>query len=154
MLSSFFFGYLATQALGGWLGGRYGAKHVAGCGMLLSAAATVLLPAAARITPYLVIVLRVIVGAASVSRRKLVAYLRLQRFAMQKVCKTSSSTCLTIIMSAAYSKWRRIGLQRVRSTVSLLPQCAHVRVDWQWADKIRILSIFITTASLAYRSCS
>jgi ACS family sodium-dependent inorganic phosphate cotransporter-like MFS transporter 5 len=66
ILSSYFFGYLSTQALGGWLGGRYGAKHVAGCGLFLSAAATVLTPAAARITPYLVIALRVIVGAASV----------------------------------------------------------------------------------------
>jgi MFS family permease len=69
ILSSYFFGYLSTQVLGGWLGGRYGAKHVASCGLLLSIAATVLLPVAARFSPYLVIVLRIIVGASSVSSR-------------------------------------------------------------------------------------
>ena len=66
ILSSYFIGYLSTQMLGGWLGGRFGVKHVAGTGLLLSVAFTVLLPAAARSSPYYVITLRVLLGAASV----------------------------------------------------------------------------------------
>ena len=53
--------------LGGWLAGRYGGKHVIGIGLFLSSVATLLIPPAVRLNQYLIIVLRVIVGAANVS---------------------------------------------------------------------------------------
>ncbi len=47
ILSSFFYGYLATQIAGGWLADRYGGKRVLGAGVLLWSLFTVLTPPAA-----------------------------------------------------------------------------------------------------------
>ena len=47
ILSSFFYGYLATQIAGGWLADRYGGKLVLGAGVLLWSLFTVLTPPAA-----------------------------------------------------------------------------------------------------------
>jgi ACS family sodium-dependent inorganic phosphate cotransporter-like MFS transporter 5 len=64
MLSSFFYGYLVTQVPGGWLAKRFGGKHVFGIGLFITSVATLLVPVAARVSSTLVIVLRVIMGAA------------------------------------------------------------------------------------------
>lgn len=64
VLSSYFYGYLVTQVLGGFLSGKYGAKHVLGTGMIIMVVMTMLTPVAARISAYLLIVLRIILGAA------------------------------------------------------------------------------------------
>ena len=66
VLSSFFYGYVVTQVLGGWLAGRYGGKHVFGTSILITAIATILVPVAARTHVSLLITLRVIMGLASV----------------------------------------------------------------------------------------
>jgi len=47
VLSSFFYGYLATQVLGGWLADRYGGKVVLGFGVLWWSIFTLLTPPAA-----------------------------------------------------------------------------------------------------------
>lgn len=47
VLSSFFYGYLATQVLGGWLADRYGGKVVLGFGVLWWSVFTLLTPPAA-----------------------------------------------------------------------------------------------------------
>jgi len=67
VLSAYFYGYIVTQVPGGMLAGRYGAKHVLGTGILISAIATLLTPVAGRLSSYLFILMRVILGAASVS---------------------------------------------------------------------------------------
>jgi MFS family permease len=67
VLSSYFYGYIATVFLGGLLAGRYGGKHVLGMAILVSSLVTLLIPPAVRLNEYLIIVLRVVVGAASVS---------------------------------------------------------------------------------------
>lgn len=64
VLSSFFYGYIVTQVLGGWLASRYGAKHVFGVGILITIIATMLVPVAARAHVGLLIALRVIMGLA------------------------------------------------------------------------------------------
>ncbi|XP_013416430.1 sialin-like [Lingula anatina] len=64
ILSSFFYGYICTQILGGWLAGRYGGKHVLGTAMVIVLAMTVVTPIAARTHPYLVIAVRVLMGLA------------------------------------------------------------------------------------------
>ena len=66
LLSSYFYGYMATQILGGWLTGKYGAKHVIGGGILLSVAATFVTPAAARWNRWLVMGARIVSGFGSV----------------------------------------------------------------------------------------
>jgi len=66
VLSSYFYGYLSTMFLGGWLGGRYGGKHVVGVGLLVSSLATMLIPVAVRFNDYLIIVLRVFIGMSTV----------------------------------------------------------------------------------------
>jgi MFS family permease len=58
---------MSTMFLGGLLAGRYGGKHVLGIGLLVSSVATMLIPPAVRFNQYLIIVLRVIIGAAAVS---------------------------------------------------------------------------------------
>ena len=42
VLSSFYYGYVVTQVLGGWLAGRYGGKHVFGTSILITAIATII----------------------------------------------------------------------------------------------------------------
>ena len=66
VLSSFFYGYIATQVFGGWLASRYGGKHVFGTAILLTVVATILVPVAARAHVVLLVALRVIMGLACV----------------------------------------------------------------------------------------
>ena len=66
ILSSFFYGYIVTQVLGGAISLRLGGKHVYGTAMLVSAVVTLLAPSAARLSPYALIALRVVQGLAMV----------------------------------------------------------------------------------------
>ncbi|XP_076245083.1 major facilitator superfamily transporter 9 isoform X1 [Calliopsis andreniformis] len=62
VLSSFFYGYISTQLLGGWLGARIGGKRVFGLGIAATAFFTIITPPLARISVYILIVLRIIEG--------------------------------------------------------------------------------------------
>lgn len=62
ILGSFFWGYLITQVPGGWLATRFSAKRVFGYFMLMTAGATLLMPAGARISSSALILLRIIAG--------------------------------------------------------------------------------------------
>ncbi|VVC29086.1 Major facilitator superfamily,Major facilitator superfamily domain [Cinara cedri] len=62
ILSSFFYGYISTQLIGGLLGSKIGGVKLIGYGVLCTAILTILTPAAARYSVYLVIFLRVIEG--------------------------------------------------------------------------------------------
>ncbi|XP_064637290.1 sialin-like isoform X2 [Lineus longissimus] len=64
ILGAFFYGYCVTQILGGWLADRFGAKHVIGSGLLITAVLTLLTPTAARIDKNLLIAVRVAEGCA------------------------------------------------------------------------------------------
>jgi len=64
ILSSYFYGYMSTQILGGVLSGRFGGKHVLGTGILVSVLLTLITPAATRLSSHLLIVIRVALGAA------------------------------------------------------------------------------------------
>jgi MFS transporter, ACS family, solute carrier family 17 (sodium-dependent inorganic phosphate cotransporter), other len=66
ILSSFFYGYISTQLIGGLLGAKIGGVKLIGYGVLCTAILTILTPAAARYSVYLVIVLRVIEGVFEV----------------------------------------------------------------------------------------
>src|SRR5215475_791695 len=59
VLSSFFYGYLATQVLGGWLADRYGGKIVLGLGVLWWSIFTMLTPPAAAISLTVLFIARV-----------------------------------------------------------------------------------------------
>lgn len=80
VLSSYFYGYLVTQILGGFLSGKYGAKYVLGTGMIIMVVMTLLTPVAARISAYLLIVLRIALGAAGVRLHLLVQHQLLPNF--------------------------------------------------------------------------
>ena len=67
MLTAFFWGYIITQVPGGWLATKLGGKHVLGIGMSISVLANILIPSAARLNKYFVIVLRFIMGLCHVS---------------------------------------------------------------------------------------
>ncbi|XP_075232404.1 vesicular glutamate transporter 1-like isoform X2 [Lycorma delicatula] len=62
VLSSFFYGYIATQILGGWLACYYGGKWLFGFGVAATAIVTLLTPLLAKLSVYLLIVARVIEG--------------------------------------------------------------------------------------------
>jgi len=66
ILSSFFYGYISTQLIGGLLGAKIGGVKLIGYGVLCTAFLTILTPMAARYSVYLVIVLRVIEGVFEV----------------------------------------------------------------------------------------
>lgn len=67
MLSSFFYGYISTQILGGWLGTRYGGARVYGIGIFTTALLTIITPQIANTSLYLLVALRVIEGIFEVS---------------------------------------------------------------------------------------
>uniref|UniRef100_A0A1B6KYE3 Major facilitator superfamily (MFS) profile domain-containing protein n=2 Tax=Graphocephala atropunctata TaxID=36148 RepID=A0A1B6KYE3_9HEMI len=62
ILSSFFYGYLFTQILGGWLGARLGGSRVFGVGIAVTALLTLLIPLVANISFSLLVAIRVIEG--------------------------------------------------------------------------------------------
>ncbi|XP_036140385.1 sialin isoform X2 [Monomorium pharaonis] len=62
VLSSFFYGYISTQLLGGWLAARIGGKRVFGIGIAVTAFFTIITPPLVKISVYLLIALRIIEG--------------------------------------------------------------------------------------------
>ncbi len=62
VLSSFFFGYMATQILGGWLADRFGGKAVLGFGVVWWSIFTMLTPPAAAVSLTLLLVTRALMG--------------------------------------------------------------------------------------------
>ena len=61
VLGSFFYGYITTQVLGGWLSTKFGGKWVFGVGVLVTAVLTIATPWVAHNLPLLVVV-RVLEG--------------------------------------------------------------------------------------------
>lgn len=74
VLSSFFYGYIGTQLLGGWLGARYGGATVYGIGVFSTALLTLVTPLFANISVYLLIFLRIIEGLFEVTFLLTVTY--------------------------------------------------------------------------------
>jgi hypothetical protein len=66
VLAAYYYGYVATQLMGGRLSETIGAKMVYGTGIMLSGVFTLLAPAAVRAKFYAFIAIRVLTGAASV----------------------------------------------------------------------------------------
>jgi MFS transporter, ACS family, solute carrier family 17 (sodium-dependent inorganic phosphate cotransporter), member 5 len=62
ILASFFYGYMVTQVLGGWMSHRFGGTKVFGWSMLICAVATVFMPIGARIHYGVLMALRIIAG--------------------------------------------------------------------------------------------
>ncbi|GAB0100072.1 hypothetical protein DMENIID0001_160550 [Sergentomyia squamirostris] len=62
ILSSFFYGYIWTQLLGGYLGSKFGGHYVFGAGIGMTALLTLLTPLAAKSSIYLMVAIRVIEG--------------------------------------------------------------------------------------------
>lgn len=62
ILSSFFWGYIGPQMLGGWLADRFGGKRVLAAGVLLWSFGTLLTPAAADISFGTLLVVRALLG--------------------------------------------------------------------------------------------
>ena len=66
VLAAYFYGYVPVQMIGGWLASRYGGKHVNGIGILMASLLTLISPLAARTSPYFLLILRILIGAATV----------------------------------------------------------------------------------------
>ncbi|XP_050541052.1 vesicular glutamate transporter 1 [Daktulosphaira vitifoliae] len=62
VLSSFFYGYITTQLIGGLLASKFGGVRMIGYGILNTAFLTIITPMAARYSVFAVLVLRVIEG--------------------------------------------------------------------------------------------
>lgn len=67
VLGSFFWGYLASQIPAGWLATRIGGKWLFGVAMLVAALLTIITPVVAENTFVGLMVVRILLGAASVS---------------------------------------------------------------------------------------
>ncbi|XP_036368991.1 uncharacterized transporter slc-17.2-like [Octopus sinensis] len=65
ILAGYFYGYIATNYLGGLLADKYGAKRVVGGSILSASILTILHPSLSRISGYLTLVLRILTGMAS-----------------------------------------------------------------------------------------
>lgn len=68
VLSSFFYGYILTQVLGGWLACYYGGKRLFGLGVFVTAIVTILTPLLAKLNFYLLVTARIIEGLFEVSK--------------------------------------------------------------------------------------
>jgi MFS family permease len=66
VLAAYYYGYVATQLMGGRLSETLGAKIVYGTGIMLSGGFTMMGPVALRANFYAFIAIRVLTGAASV----------------------------------------------------------------------------------------
>ncbi|XP_026463451.1 uncharacterized transporter slc-17.2-like isoform X2 [Ctenocephalides felis] len=62
LLSGFFYGYIVSQAFGGWFSDKFGGKLFFVLGNLLQSICTLLMPVAARLHPEMLFVLRIIQG--------------------------------------------------------------------------------------------
>ena len=62
----FFVGYTSLQIPAGWLANRYGGKWPLFGGMALLALSTFLSPVSARVSPYMLLMVQVVKGAAGV----------------------------------------------------------------------------------------
>ncbi|KAF6205216.1 hypothetical protein GE061_019383 [Apolygus lucorum] len=62
VLSCFFYGYICTQLLGGYLGTKFGGAKVYGIGVGCTALFTLITPPVVRVSVYLLVVLRIIEG--------------------------------------------------------------------------------------------
>ncbi|KAL1138561.1 hypothetical protein AAG570_008624, partial [Ranatra chinensis] len=62
VLSSFFYGYILTQVIGGWVACKYGGKNLFGLGVAVTALFTLLTPILARMSVYMLVFGRVIEG--------------------------------------------------------------------------------------------
>jgi len=69
ILASFFYGYICTQVIGGWLAARFGGKWVYGVGVTVTTLLTLLTPLAASVsktTTTPLIILRIVEGLGEV----------------------------------------------------------------------------------------
>ncbi|CAF1344084.1 unnamed protein product, partial [Didymodactylos carnosus] len=62
VLGAFFYGYVLTQLIGGYLSERFGGKWIFGCGILGAGLLTMLIPIAAKTHVGFLIVVRVLIG--------------------------------------------------------------------------------------------
>lgn len=62
ILSAFFWGYLCTQLVGGWMSDRFGGRRVLGAGVAIWSLATLLTPQAAAISFAVLFAIRVVLG--------------------------------------------------------------------------------------------
>lgn len=69
VLGAFFWGYLITQIPGGLLAQKFGGKRVLGYCLVVASIATLLCSVGARVSPYLLIFLRIIIGLGQVRIR-------------------------------------------------------------------------------------
>lgn len=67
VLSAFFWGYISSQILGGYLAGRYGGRLVIGFVIMGCAVLTLISPIAATTSVYAFIIVRALIGFAQVS---------------------------------------------------------------------------------------
>ena len=66
ILGSFFYGYIVTQLLGGWLASRFGSKYLFGFGVLLTSVVTMFTPAATHHSVGMLLLVRVVEGFGQV----------------------------------------------------------------------------------------
>lgn len=67
ILGSFFYGYITTQLLGGWLSQRFGGKRIFGYGILCTAVVSLFSPLAVNTNVWLLVTLRILEGIGEVT---------------------------------------------------------------------------------------
>ncbi|XP_063913981.1 sialin-like [Zophobas morio] len=96
VLSAFFYGYMTTQMIGGWLSIKIGGQKLFGLGIVMAGFLTLLTPWASRTSVYLLIVLRILEG----------------------ICEGVTSPC----MNTLWSKWAP-SLERTKLATVAMSGC-------------------------------
>ena len=68
LLGSYFYGYIATQMIGGWLSKQYGGKYPFGIGILLCTILTLVTPVAATEQYGYLMAIRIVEGLSTVNQ--------------------------------------------------------------------------------------
>ena len=74
MLSSYYYGVIVTQVLGGWAAIKFGGKKIMAAAMTIMAVCSLVTPGLTRINLYFMFILRALIGLAAVSESFILAH--------------------------------------------------------------------------------
>ncbi|CAG9768368.1 unnamed protein product [Ceutorhynchus assimilis] len=125
ILSSFFYGYITTQLLGGYLSAKFGGKTIFGSGVAVTAALTVITPVLAKTNVYLLLSVRIIEGIFEG-----VTYPCIHAVWAKWAPPLERSRLATIAFSGSYA-----------GTVVAMPACAYLAEAFGWPSIFYVFGI-------------
>ncbi|KAF7267420.1 hypothetical protein GWI33_019354 [Rhynchophorus ferrugineus] len=125
ILSSFFYGYITTQLLGGYFATKFGGKIIFGSGIAVTAALTVITPWLASTSVYLLLAVRIVEGIFEG-----VTYPCIHAVWSKWAPPMERSRLATIAFSGSYA-----------GTVVAMPACAYIANQFGWQSVFYVFGV-------------